>query len=402
MYKDGKRKKTTHTRTVDETDIEILNSQRFCYKKLKTYKELLYDGQIIKQNENCKENYKSCGIIDTLNQILCVKNEENCPLKDIQFGKNSDTNSYTYNSISDISYNNNNYNGDKKIIGHIVLNHGQPCFSVLDKLWKKFSSKEAGDGHLKCKTTIENMENDERYEAIGQVTYFKLYMENLNSESQNILLGNLGDEKVTLYKREFLGIDKNCDEKLNISRDTYDKLKKNQKRVKTLLLCEFIILLVILFILLMLKLKMKEQNVKIFYVFSIICLLYYVSIIICFIIFLVGIKKNDLFYDCSDDITNEYLKEENNNTKKSIKIVAINLVLDIVAIILFLIMYFYILKKNKWSFKNYEYKENKENKENNNNQIFHTNSDLKQNKQNEEQFNEEIPIKEKKEEPNII
>ena len=112
MYKNGKRKKTTHTRTVDETDIEILNSQRFCYKKLKTYKELLYDGQIIKQNENCKENYKSCGIIDTLNQILCVKNEENCPLKDIHFGKNSDLNSYTYNAFSNISYNN-NYNGEK-------------------------------------------------------------------------------------------------------------------------------------------------------------------------------------------------------------------------------------------------------------------------------------------------
>ena len=35
---------------------------------------------------------------------------------------------------------------------------------ILDKLWKKFSSKEAGDGHLKCKKKIENMENDIRYE----------------------------------------------------------------------------------------------------------------------------------------------------------------------------------------------------------------------------------------------
>ena len=48
-------------------------------------------------------------------------------------------------------------------------------------------------------------------------TYFRLYMDNLNFESQDLLLDNVGDEKVTLYKREFLGIDKKCDEKLNIS-----------------------------------------------------------------------------------------------------------------------------------------------------------------------------------------
>ena len=189
------------------------------------------------------------------------------------------------------------------------------------------------------------MENDERYEEIGQITYFRLYMDNLNFESQDILLDNVGDEKVTLYKREFLGIDKKCDEKLNISRNTYDKLKKNQKRVKTLLLCEFIILLVLLFVLLFLKLGMRDKTVKVFYIFSIVCLLFYVSVIICFIVFLKGIQNNDLFYDCSDDITNEFLKNENNNTKKSITIVVVNLVLDIVAIILFLIMYFYILKK---------------------------------------------------------
>ncbi len=170
------------------------------------------------------------------------------------------------------------------------------------------------------------MENDIRYEEIGQITYFRLYLDNLNFESQDLLLDNVGDEKVTLYKREFLGIDKKCDEKLNISRDTYDKLKKNQKRVKTLLLCEFIILLVFLVALLFLKLGMRDKTVKVFYIFSIICLLFYVSVIICFIVFLKGIQNNDLFYDCSDDITNEFLKQENNNTKKSITIVVINLV----------------------------------------------------------------------------
>ena len=139
--------------------------------------------------------------------------------------------------------------------------------------------------------------------------------------------------------------------------------------------------------LLFLKLGMRDKTVKVFYIFSIICLLFYVSVIICFIVFLKGIQNNDLFYDCSDDITNEFLKQENNNTKKSITIVVVNLVLDVVAIILFLIMYLYILKNNKCSFINYKYNEN------NNIGIINTNSNLKPNNQNVEQINKEVLIK---------
>ena len=73
------------------------------------------------------------------------------------------------------------------------------------------------------------MESDERYEDIGQITYKKLYEDNLNTESKEILLEKVKDEKVTLYKREFLGIDKICDEKLNFTKNSYEKLKKNQK-----------------------------------------------------------------------------------------------------------------------------------------------------------------------------
>ena len=394
-YNKGKRRRQTRTIIVDRTDIELLNGYKFCYNKIQTYKDLLYNGQIIKQNEICRENYKSCGIIDTLNQILCVKKEENCPLKDIHFGQDSDLNSYTYNSSYNISYNNNNYEGEKKIIGNIILNNGQPCLSSLEKLWKKFSSKEAGDGHLKCKKTIKNVENDERYEDIGQITYKKLYEDNLNKESKEILLENVKDEKVTLYKREFLGIDKICDEKLNISKNSYEKLKKNQKRVKYLFLIESIIMLTLLFILFTLKFTRIET---IYYIFSIIFIIFYVIVIICNIVFLKAIQNNDLFYNCSDDITNEFLKNENNNTKKSITIVEINLILDIIAIFLFLIMYlhkckvFYFFRKKIFSSKNFEKNEN------NNNEISNIHSKLKPNNKNLEQINEKVPINEQKNE----
>jgi len=46
-----------------------------------------------------------------------------------------------------------------------------------------------------------------------------------------------------LYKREFLGIDKSCDEETNIDQDNYTKLRKNQDMEQTLLLAEAVIIL---------------------------------------------------------------------------------------------------------------------------------------------------------------
>jgi hypothetical protein len=41
-------------------------------------------------------------------------------------------------------------------------------------------------------------------------------------------LDKIKDEKVSLYKRLFIGIDKKCDENSKISKKKYDKLKKTK------------------------------------------------------------------------------------------------------------------------------------------------------------------------------
>ena len=76
----------SRTKIVDKTNIDIINGNYFCYKYI-SYKTLLYNGQIIKKEEECNEKYpKDCGTIDTLNQHLCIKNNENCPLYDAGIG----------------------------------------------------------------------------------------------------------------------------------------------------------------------------------------------------------------------------------------------------------------------------------------------------------------------------
>ena len=100
----------------DVTNIKKINGYYFCYKHI-PYKELLYNGQIVKNGENCINDYKKdCGIIDTLNQHLCIKDTEKCPLYDIGIEEKKDSTYYNYNEEAEIYYNNDNYNKENKKI----------------------------------------------------------------------------------------------------------------------------------------------------------------------------------------------------------------------------------------------------------------------------------------------
>ena len=109
------------TKIVDETDITKINGNYFCYKHI-SYKDLLYNGQIIKKGEECPLEYtKICGRIDTLEQELCIKETENCPLYDIGLGSEPDQDNYIYDAESNVYYNKESYNeSNKKIIGKLV------------------------------------------------------------------------------------------------------------------------------------------------------------------------------------------------------------------------------------------------------------------------------------------
>ena len=333
-------KRRSRTKIVDKKEIDRINGHYFCYE-YKSYKDLLYNDQIIKKEEECKGDYpKDCGTIDTLEQHLCIKNEENCPLYDVGIigtDEPINKNHYIYNTNADIYYNDKSYeNIDKKIIGKIILNDGQPCYRHNEKLWKKFSSEEASEEHLKCELEIFGETTDNRYQRKGNITYNKLY-EIFSSESKEILKGKISnDEYVSLYIREFLGIDKKCDEKTDIKKEDYEKLRNNQNMEKICILVEAIIIFCFLgLVLYMISARckscydFKKSIYDILFGFLVICLLLNLTCIICQSVFIGRIIKYDLAYHCSDEITNEVLRKENLNTKKSIKFTAINLGIDI-------------------------------------------------------------------------
>ena len=321
----------TETKIVDVTNIDKINGYYFCYNHI-SYKDLLYNGQIKKE---CTGIYsKNCGIIDTLNQNLCIKENEDCPVNDVGIGTEISNKGGIY-----YSYNENEPNtNDKNIIGKVLLNDGQPCYRLNEKLWQKFVSEEAGDEHLKCELEILGKLTDERFKPQGDITYDQLYRDNLGSNYDDLFSNvkyKLSNNKVSLYVREFLGIDKECDEENKISKEDYEILSKNQILEKIFSLVEsliFLIFVVILFIIIIIKLikSKKLGSLKSFlYIFLLIGIIIIFIFIISHSVFLGSIMHNDLSYKCSDEITNELLRKENENTKKSILYTTINLGLNI-------------------------------------------------------------------------
>ena len=335
--------KVPETKTTYKTDLTKINKKYFCYKPM-SYKKLLYNSQIRKEDEEYKGIYtKDCGIIDTLNQHLFIEEGENCPLYDVGIGTPDDSTYYIEDKSGEINiyYNNNNYDkSNKKIIGRLTLSEGQPCYRQEEKLWRKFLDDEAGEGKLKCELKIFGNLTDNRYLNKGNITYDQLYRENINVYEK--LFEDEKDDlkkyEVSLYKREFLGIDKSCDEKNSISKEDYNQLRKYQKKGRTCLLVEAIIIISFPGLAIIGGIAVgfgcpKDILCPLILVIPISIITYFICII-CQAVYLGKVIYYDLAYNCSDEITNEVLKNENINTKKSILYLAINLGLDILFILI--------------------------------------------------------------------
>ena len=344
-------------KTEGKTEIDKINGYYLCYETKKSYKELLYNDQIISKNEKCKIGYKNCGIIDTLEQQLCILENDNCPLYDIGIGEENDIHKnnkdYIFHNESKIYYNNENYNEtNKKIIGKLILNDGQPCYNPNKKLWKKFINIEIED-NLKCDNKIFGKSTDDRYIERGEINYYRIYQDNLK-----YYLSLFNDKKVevqsnhiSLYKREFIGINKECDKLSNFSEEKYDKIKYCQKKVKLFLLCEWIIVFILTIIIFLCHTENCRKAKCLEPLDSCCQFATYIYIKIPFLVFefvfLIKIILNDLSYDCSDKITNELFKKLNINTKIALVSISINFCLDFLIIIINILL----LENNQKSIK---------------------------------------------------
>ena len=322
----------------EETNITKINKKYFCYKHI-SYKDLLYNGQIIKKGAECPSEYKkNCGRIDTLEQELCIKEIDNCPLYDLGIGPQTDLVNYIYDEKSNVYYNNNNYNkAPKTIIGRLVLSDGQPCYNSTEKLWRKFDKEEAFDTHLKCEFEVFGEYNEKSSEKRGDITYKTLYIDNLNSQCKDLVLDNIkGDETVSLYRREFYGIDKECDSKFHLDENTYKVFRSSEKSMYLLLCLEGIVVLILSFIYMLYELIiccLGEKDKLPWFVHTIFFSIYTAFLVCCFICHVVYYYRVNYYnisdYNCSDSITNEIIRKGTEFIKPNVTYISVGFYLDL-------------------------------------------------------------------------
>ena len=153
---------------------------------------------------------------------------------------------------------------------------------------------------------------------------------------------NYSEGKQPPKKRIFLGIDKECEEKSNLSKNKADIVSKSLKNEKIFLLVGaiafFIFILSVLAVDVVNYCKGKfddDDNIVIsIFIILIIILVYTIVNIICQGIFIKKIIDNELSFDCSDSITNELLNKEMEKIKNSKTYTAVNLGADVACFLL--------------------------------------------------------------------
>lgn len=189
-----------------------IKSKYICIKKYnKTYRELLKSNQIISKYEECPLNYKSCGIIDTLERQLCFKNEEDCPIT-IEYFRNMDSN------LKDKPFNRLNYS---QILTLFKIHENYPCIHPSEKNWHY---NHILQDTRTCHTKILGELLDYRYRRMSTISTIKydLYKDNgIKSEYNKYILEK---ETVYLYGRYFMGF-----EGEKIGNYSYENLLSYQK-----------------------------------------------------------------------------------------------------------------------------------------------------------------------------
>ena len=374
-------------KSIKAIEYKKINSNYICVTRSnKTYIDLMKSKQILPKDNTCPYNFKLCGIIDTLENILCVPENEKCPI-----------------TIADIEPNSNNERNstiNTKILLTFKLNENiTPCINPAEKTWR---SNNVLETDKKCSTKIFGKLYDERYEKINIINTTKkeLYKDNslLDYYDNNLKL----DEIIYLYARNFIGFKpESIDKYYHNYKNLISKQKKSNICVKILKIFVCLLLAVIVFPLIMFCKgdfdSNKTESLTIIVLFFIIVISFILVIInflgdfiLCILIYTsshkinskLNIKKSDVF---SNKLIQNLIVHHSNNDIFSLIIIILFSVVALISII-FITLKIY----NKIYQKKIEEEKNAPKDQNNKAQINETNSFDTQEKANKNTFSENI------------
>ena len=337
-----KGKKTTTKNIVLEKpkNITKIYGNHFIYKNdNRNYFDYL-NNYSVAEDEDCQSDYKKCGILNSEGRILCLKNEEECPLNGFAISniKNDEKYlTYDYKEVFDslnmvryyFYYTNSNING--KIITNFKLSYGLPCMFSIEKSWISILESEK-EINPTCRTSVNGKLSDDRYTQVegGEISLKSLYNDNNIGEGLNINTDNI----VELYTRNYIHIDENCSEKFFKDIENEDNYFSKIEILKKILSFFTTILIILLIVYSCLIFCYNFQ----FYWFLII---FPILGIIANILELIFINKKIITFNCSDEGYNckidDILRSDYSNNRSALFVMCISTMISLIINLIFCI-----------------------------------------------------------------
>lgn len=341
--------------------IHSLGDKYFCVKRNNFSYYSNYSEHIFE--EECPSEMKSCGVIDSLDNILCVDKSQDCPVQQKKYL--ADNSSFIVTDEYNKKYNNNNYpsNSSKnyslsslpelvkyytKFFVQFGISQGKMCIDNdevkihSENIYELFNKRKS----INCSTklsTSNNFRYDYRYvPLIKSQTDIVFYKEDFLKKNIQFLpkfYKNFFQEPITVYGRNYIGWNKKCSNYITSFRESY-KLALKVKNYSLFYLIYSLVMLIycMLFVMILKELLYRQYFLKILIIVIHVLM---ISIIFFFILddcreISKSIKTCDLLIRkrCSDEETNRLII---NALESFISISDLFLITIILYIIIFLL-----------------------------------------------------------------
>ena len=289
IFKENERERKIHIPGINAIDITKWRGKQFCSKRRPnpiSYSYLLENS--VKEGEECKEGYKKCGILDSMNNIACMPKNDMCPINYIKVTDSQEPPSECINCKTiqlDLNY---LHYGNDNINNSIVTNfktsddRSKVCLDQgeYNSQMKRYTLDNID--HYGCENEFNNMLYDERYTYLDTIPKATVFEDNgilvKIERLPKFPVESIREQQTSLFTRSFQGFDKQCLKQNGINLEQYEKLEGRVTANKWLTFVSLLFLIVnIMFIVTLLykgQYDMSTFEAKIVLVLKLISLLF--------------------------------------------------------------------------------------------------------------------------------
>ena len=181
-----------------------------------TYNYFYFLDNLSEDGKSCKDDsYKQCAILDTLNQPMCVKKDEDCPINDIVI-KEGQEKLEEYSNYNFLPLDNNksiyytNEKSDSKIVIDFQISNGQPCAEPYEQNLQKsldIYPLLKNQSLYRCKASINQNFTDDRFRELDSQNLSNFYKDN-DIIALSKFYDDYNEDEMKLYGVEYYGLDK--------------------------------------------------------------------------------------------------------------------------------------------------------------------------------------------------